>query len=109
MNERPNEELNELSKAITNALIKSDEVINTLFELKRQNMIDPSAKLAFIIKVNDIINIAEKLSEVKSPSSAQGAEHVDGRKLTKNEIAFEEYLSEKFDEADWLKKHGIIF
>jgi len=38
-NEKPSEELNELSKAITNALIKSDEVINMLFELKRQNMI----------------------------------------------------------------------
>jgi len=41
--------------------------------------------------------------------SGQKAEYVDGRKLTKNEIAFEDYLSEKFDETDWLKKHGIIF
>ncbi|MBI3599401.1 MAG: hypothetical protein HY097_02010 [Nitrospinae bacterium] len=109
MNERPNEVLNELSKAITNALIKSDEVINMLFDLKKQNMIEPSAKLAFIIKVNDIINIAEKLSEVKSLVSGQKSEYVDGRKLTKNEIAFEDYLSEKFNETDWLKKHGIIF
>ena len=42
-------------------------------------------------------------SELKS-----NTDYIDGRVLTKNEAAFEEYLSDKFDETEWLKKYGIF-
>jgi hypothetical protein len=107
-NERDNKELEELSRAITKALLKSKDVLSILFDLKKRNMIEQSAMLALIIKVNDFINTAERSLGDGSNGLKLNTEHIDGKILSKNEAAFEEYLSEKFDETEWLKKYGII-
>ncbi len=107
-NEKDNKELDGLSRAITKALLKSKDVLGILFDLKKRNMIEPSAMLALIIKVNDFINTAEKSLEDNPNESKPKGDYIDGRILTKNEAAFEEYISDKFDETEWLKKYGII-
>lgn len=107
-NEKDNKELDDLSRAITTALLKSKDVLGILFDLKKRNMIEPTAMLALIIKVNDLINTAEKSLPDNSSEFISKTDYIDGRVLTKNEAAFEEYLSDKFDETEWLKKYGIF-
>jgi len=41
-NEKDNKELDDLSRAITKALLKSKDVLGILFDLKKRNMIEPT-------------------------------------------------------------------
>jgi len=43
------------------------------------------------------------------PSSSQPLQWVDGRALSENEILFEEYLNQGFDEKHWMEKAKIRF
>ena len=57
-----------------------------------------------IKKPNIIISATTKsaLQERWAPRQS-----IDGKELTENEKAFEEYCAERFDEEDWLKNHKI--
>ena len=42
-------------------------------------------------------------------SSRAKAQRIDGRALSPNEISFEEYLNDQFDELSWMKQAGVRF
>ena len=48
----------------------------------------------------------KKRASKKSPKKAQ---FIDGQKLSKKEIEFQEFSNKKFNTEDWLKKNGLIF
>ena len=48
----------------------------------------------------------KKRARKKPPKKAQ---FIDGQKLSKKEIEFQEFYNKKFNTEDWLKKNGLIF
>ncbi len=117
---RPNAKMTELSRAITRALAKSDEVIHILNDLKKMNSLNSKAMIALILKANDLLAISETGNENRAlpekaasrakllpVKSGPGEEYIDGRKLSKKEIEFQEYCSGQFDEEEWLGKLKI--
>lgn len=44
-----------------------------------------------------------------APSSRIKAQRIDGRALSPNEISFQEYLNDQFDELTWMKQVGVRF
>ena len=48
-----------------------------------------------------------KRSRKRSPKDQ--AQFIDGQKLSKNEIAFEKFFRERFNNDQWLKKNGLEF
>lgn len=47
--------------------------------------------------------------EITSPLSPEPVQWVDGKALSENEIRFEEYFNQRFDEKHWMKKAKIRF
>ena len=43
------------------------------------------------------------------PSSSKLSQWVDGKALSENEIRFEEYFNQRFDEKHWMKRAKIRF
>ena len=40
--------------------------------------------------------------------AAEEVQYIDGERLSQKEIEFEEFISERFDAEEWLKKNGLI-
>lgn len=47
--------------------------------------------------------------EISSPDSSKPMQWVDGKALSENEILFEEFLNQGFDDESWMKKAKIRF
>ena len=47
-----------------------------------------------------------KATRKRNPKKPQ---YIDGRKLSKHELDFEEFRSEQFDSDNWLKKNRLTF
>jgi hypothetical protein len=41
--------------------------------------------------------------------ASEKSQYIDGQKLSKSEVEFEEFLNERFDSNQWLRKNGLIF
>lgn len=102
-------EIEELSKAIINAIMNSEKVKRSLLNLHRQSLMSPESFLALILKMQDLIEVVER-SDKKRPRKSNNTETqswpqiIDGQKMDPKEIAFLHYCQEKFDEKEWLKK-----
>jgi len=122
----------DLSNAIVNALINDETVMAQLEQLRDRHVIEPGALLGMALKVTELLEIsgvtisedekkalsgsdkpqkteAESHDVPPKPSPAETRETIDGRDLTANEIQFQEWVSEKFDAGEWLKKTGLIW
>ena len=51
----------------------------------------------------------KRVKRPRKKTSKEQAQYIDGRKLSKNEITFENFISERFDTDQWLKKNGLEF
>jgi hypothetical protein len=121
-NQKSDGEMEKLSRAITQALLKSDDVLNILTLLKKNDRLKSDALIAFVLKANDLLHISKK-EEIFQKSNANAFPagllnpakisneeiFIDGKKLSEQEIAFEEYCSTKFNEKKWLRDLGIQF
>ena len=105
-----------LSRVITEAIIRSEEVKKVLADIQDQNIIHPESFMILVIRMQLLVDIIEEIEEnldakenktVKNNQTA--AQYIDGKELTNKEIAFEEYCIEKFNGEEWLKKNGLIF
>jgi hypothetical protein len=51
----------------------------------------------------------QEKTDLSSPFSPRPMQWVDGKALSENEIRFEEYFNQRFDEKHWMKKAKIRF
>jgi len=110
-----------LSKAITEAVMTSDKVRRIVEEIQKDEDICPQSFMVLVLKMqvlteslelnieeNDIEEdtVARKVTKKKNPKSTQ---YIDGEKLSKHEVDFEEFRSKQFDSENWLKKNRLSF
>ena len=113
-------EFEKLSKAITEAVMTSEKVRKIVEEIQRKDEICPQSFMVLVLKMQVLTEslemkieqdnsvekpVTKKRGRKKTPEKSQ---FIDGRKLSKREIDFEEFLNERFDAESWLKKNGII-
>ncbi len=129
MDEKKNsKELKALSHAITEALLQNEEVMNLLADFKDRKVVDPNTLMGVAFKISDLLEIYDvtvseangemasvqqtkrkKRREADIQKITKLREIIDGRDLSKNEVAFQEWLIERFDDKNWLKGERLIW
>ncbi len=108
-----------LSKAITEAVLSSLKVKKVISEIQQRDHICPQSFMVLVLKLQSLtegfeVEVEEAPEKPKKKSrrtkkkAVEEAQFIDGEKLSKNEIEFEELISERFDTEEWLKKNGLI-
>lgn len=112
-------EFEKLSKAITEAVMTSEKVRKIVEEIQKKDDICPQSFMVLVLKMQvlaeslemkiepDTIpekSVTKKRSRKTPPEKSQ---FIDGRKLSKREIDFEEFANKRFDAENWLKKNGL--
>ena len=110
-----------LSKAITEAVMTSEKVRKIVGEIQKNDDICPQSFMVLVLKMQVLtesleLNIEQddtveklvtpKTTRKKNPKKPQ---YIDGRKLSKHELDFEEFRSKQFDSENWLKKNRLTF
>ena len=110
-----------LSKAITEAVMTSEKVRKIVEEIQKNEDICPQSFMVLVLKMQVLTESLElhieegdtvekpvvpKAVRKKNPKKPQ---YIDGRKLSKHELDFEEFRSEQFDSENWLKKNRLTF
>ena len=110
-----------LSKAITEAVMTSEKVRKIVEEIQKNDDICPQSFMVLVLKMQVLtesleLNIEQddtvekpvtpKTARKKTPKKPQ---YIDGRKLSKHELDFEEFRSKQFDSENWLKKNRLTF
>ena len=123
--EDPQEGLEKLTEAIVRAILSSEEVMTKIRDLQLGDSIGPTDILALAlrfpgrrgaeVRVELIRGNRQETSEKEGPRIVKMEQRGSppGRKLTRNEELFEQYLEqyvqEHFDLKAWLKKAGIQY
>ena len=108
-----------LSKAITEAVLSSPKVKKIVSEIQKRDEICPQSFMVLVLKLQSLtegfeVEVEEATEKPKKKSRrtkkkvAEEAQYIDGARLSKKEIEFEEFISERFDAEEWLKKNGLI-
>ena len=110
-----------LSKAITEAVMTSEKVRKIVEEIQKTSEICPQSFMVLVLKMQVLtesleLNI-EQDDTVEKPVIPKAArkknlkksQYIDGRKLSKHELDFEEFRSKQFDSENWLKKNRLTF
>lgn len=108
-----------LSKAITEAVLNSPKVKKIVSEIQQRDHICPQSFMVLVLKLQSLtegfeVEVEEAPEKPKKKTRrskkkiAEQTQYIDGEKLSKNEIEFEELISERFDTEEWLKKNGLI-
>ena len=110
-----------LSKAITEAVMTSEKVRKIVEEIQKNDAICPQSFMVLVLKMQVLtesleLNI-EQDDTVEKPVIPKAArkkklkkpQYIDGRKLSKHELDFEEFRSKQFDSENWLKKNRLTF
>ena len=110
-----------LSKAITEAVMTSDKVRKIVEEIQKSDDICPQSFMVLVLKMQVLTGLLEsnieendtleetvprKVTKKKNPKNTQ---YIDGEKLSKHELDFEEFRSKQFDSENWLKKNRLSF
>ena len=113
-------EFEKLSKAITEAVMTSERVKKIVAEIQKNDKICPQSFMVLVLKMQVLTEsleleieqegtenkpVAQKRSRKKTSGKPQ---YIDGRRLSKREIDFEEFINGRFDSETWLKKNGLI-
>ena len=114
-------EFEKLSKAITEVVMTSEKIRKIVEEIQKKDEICPQSFMVLVLKMQVLTEslelkiehdntqekpVTKKRVRKKTPGKPQ---YIDGRKLSKREIDFEEFLNERFDSESWLRKNGLIF
>ena len=108
-----------LSKAITEAVLSSPKVKQVVSEIQKRDEICPQSFMVLVLKLQSLtegfeVEVEEAPEKSKKKprrtkkKTAEEAQYIDGARLSKKEIEFEEFISERFDAEEWLKKNGLI-
>jgi hypothetical protein len=110
-----------LSKAITEAVMTSPKVKKIVAEIQKDEDICPKSFMVLVLKMEVLtdsleLEVEEELEEERpvpkkrrSRKSSRKPQFIDGQKLSKKEIEFQEFTNKRFDDDEWLKKNGLIF
>ena len=111
----------ELSKAITEAVMTSPKVKKIVSEIQKDEEICPKSFMVLVLKMEVLtdsleLEVEEGLTEERpakkkraSKNSTKKAQFIDGQRLSKKEIEFQEFSNKNFNTEEWLKKNGLIF
>jgi len=114
-------EFEELSKAITEAVMTSPKVKKIVAEIQKDDNICPKSFMVLVLKMEVLtdsleLEVKEETTEErpepkerKRNKSGKKPQFVDGHVLSEKEIAYQEFANKKFDTQEWLKKNGLIF
>lgn len=119
-------EYENLNNAILQAIVASEDVQSVLARFKDQHQMDDKTVLNLFLSLEELHQmINEKSSGLagyklepsthsqatnKTEKPALGEESIiDGEILTLNEVLFEKFFQETFDESKWMKKARIHF
>lgn len=108
-----------LSKAITEAVLSSPKVKKIVSEIQQRDDICPQSFMVLVLKLQSLteglhVEVEEAPENSKRKSrrtkkkTGEEAQYIDGARLSKKEIEFEEFISERFDAEEWLKRNGLI-
>ena len=112
-------EFEKLSKAITEAVMTSDKVRKIVEEIQKKDEICPQSFMVLVLKMQVLtesldLKVEQNDTDVKPAAkkrtrknTTKKSQYIDGRKLSKLEIDFEEFLNERFDSNQWLRKNGL--
>lgn len=122
MPNRPEKDMEALSKAIVEAIIGSSDVREALEKLKKLDAGAASSIMVFMVRLDSLSGangkgknmdpIIEEAMEMKpkkrkSRKTSPKPPIVDGKIISKNEQKFLDYLSLNFDQQEWLKKNKL--
>jgi len=122
---------------INKAILKSPDVQFSIKKLQKMELLDYVAEFNLVLEVDKLIESILKKNTTKEnkadsileelhihtklgnnreeketpelPSSSKPSQWVDGKALSENEIRFEEYFNQRFDEKHWMKRAKIRF
>jgi len=108
-----------LSKAITEAVLSSPKVKKIVSEIQQRDDICPQSFMVLVLKLQSLtegfeVEVEEAPEKSKKKvrrtkkKMAEEAQYIDGARLSKKEIEFEEFINERFDAEEWLKRNGLI-
>jgi hypothetical protein len=108
-----------LSKAITEAVLNSPKVKKIVSEIQQRDEICPQSFMVLVLKLQSLtegfdVEVEEAPEKPKKKArrtkkkAVEEAQYIDGARLSKKEQEFEEFISERFDAEEWLKKNGLI-
>ncbi len=114
----------QLNEAIMKAIVSSEDVKSVLNDFKDKDMINNLAVLNLILSLEELSDLvftkdgSYKLEQTKNettdPEPETPAEKpslnpyvVDGEQLSPNEVLFERFYQDKFNEKEWMKKFKI--
>jgi len=96
----PKEDIEKLSKAIVDAIVKSKEVKSILSRLVKNDIIVDKGFMMLMIKIQaltELTDIQKKNDNGKRRAKKNDMrQYIDGRELTSNEVAFLEYCAKNF-------------
>lgn len=110
-----------LSKAITEAVMTSPKVKKIVAEIQKDEEICPKSFMVLVLKMEVLTDsleleveeglekeppVTKKRASKNSPKKTQ---FIDGQRLSKKEIEFQEFSNKNFNTEEWLKKNGLIF
>ena len=110
-----------LSKAITEAVMTSPKVKKIVAEIQKDEEICPKSFMVLVLKMEVLtdsleVEVEEGLEKEPpvtkkraSKNSPKKTQFIDGQRLSKKEIEFQEFSNKNFNTEEWLKKNGLIF
>ena len=119
--EKPEKEMDELSRAIVAAITGSEEVRLAMEKICEQEKVGARSYMMMMLELKNLAEylglsgdippldedgIGAPLDETEDEKEKPVAE---SEMLSKNELAFREFLAERFDESGWLSKNRISF
>ena len=123
--EKPEKEMEELSRAIVAAITGSKKVRQAMKKICEQEKIGGSSYMMMMLELKNLAEYLglpldthpscedtdEEESQTEFSDKADNEEErvTESESLSKNEIAFREFLADRFDEASWLSKNRISF
>jgi len=115
-------EMENLSKAIVDAILSSSDVKEALEKLQKLDASTANSIMVFLVRLDSLSEISgnevqkEKFIEEAmklKPQKRRGRKKqasppiIDGKIISKNEEKFLDYLSKNFDQAKWLKNNKL--
>lgn len=121
----PERDYEKLSKAITEAVMTSGKVRKVVEEIRKKDEICDQSFMVLVLRLSTLTESADSIEPVedmdtlqeeppkkktrKSRKKSDAPQYIDGERLSKKEIDFQEFANKDFDQDEWLKRNGLSF
>jgi hypothetical protein len=112
-------EFQKLSRAITEAVLRSEKIRRIVGDINKKDKLCSHSFMVLVLNMQSLLEgvepsppeapeeIAEKKPSKRPRKRREHGHIIDGKKLSKNEIAFEEFIQGKFDADEWLRRNRL--